>query len=361
MAGIPRQFWEGGPSLGQSPHDYVMNLIEDAAKNVEPIVAAKMNHVITSMHAVASDIGKLKLTIAQAHGVSFDDIKNEIETVLADLLEELQEQFPPPDQAPNHEERQASVSLVLRKVKEALIKLCVQYGMPEDQLRAHLDPIMEHVETIVVTLGASTLRPPCCASSADALLGDLKEQHPRLFRLLIITGVLLILPKYRCPLLRMFGIGPEGPIKGACSSPRTRIHICAQSLRMLVCARARCLCSDMHIVQFRSQCVSVSLRSYVSSVSFCIRTQPLSVRRLLSRMRSHSRHVSVYARTHHSLAGSVAAWAQSLFFGAYVPQGSWFSLLQSAGMTAVCGPAPAWETVIGLIMVVVGAGEVAGK
>ncbi|EPT02357.1 hypothetical protein FOMPIDRAFT_1118637, partial [Fomitopsis schrenkii] len=257
MAGIPRQFWEGGPSLGQSPHDYVMNLIEDAAKNVEPIVAAKMNHVITSMHAVASDIGKLKLTIAQAHGVSFDDIKNEIETVLADLLEELQEQFPPPDQAPNHEERQASVSLVLRKVKEALIKLCVQYGMPEDQLRAHLDPIMEHVETIVVTLG------------------DLKEQHPRLFRLLIITGVLLILPKYRCPLLRMFGIGPEGPIKGACSS--------------------------------------------------------------------------------------VAAWAQSLFFGAYVPQGSWFSLLQSAGMTAVCGPAPAWETVIGLIMVVVGAGEVAGK
>ncbi|KAK7681796.1 hypothetical protein QCA50_015143 [Cerrena zonata] len=31
--------------------------------------------------------------------------------------------------------------------------------------------------------------------------------------------------------------------------------------------------------------------------------------------------------------GSIAAWAQNFFFGAAVPEGSWFSLLQRAGMS----------------------------
>ncbi|KZP05900.1 hypothetical protein FIBSPDRAFT_877026 [Athelia psychrophila] len=33
-----------------------------------------------------------------------------------------------------------------------------------------------------------------------------------------------------------------------------------------------------------------------------------------------------------TLKGSIAAWAQSRFFGAYIPAGSWFSKLQSASM-----------------------------
>lgn len=33
--------------------------------------------------------------------------------------------------------------------------------------------------------------------------------------------------------------------------------------------------------------------------------------------------------------GSAAAWAQRFFFGGLIPRGSWFALLQRAGMTAI--------------------------
>lgn len=42
---------------------------------------------------------------------------------------------------------------------------------------------------------------------------------------------------------------------------------------------------------------------------------------------------SEYVRTHRFSAGSIVAWAQGRFFGAYIPEGSWFSQLQRAGMT----------------------------
>lgn len=153
-ASTPQDFWECALSIGQKAHDYATHLVEDAVKNVEPTVAVKMNHVVSTMHVIVSDTEALKNTIAQAQGASLDDIKNGIEKVLADLLEELKEQFPPPNQAPTHAERKGNVSLVLNKIEGAFVKLCVQHGMSEEQLRIHLDPIMRNIETVIVILGA---------------------------------------------------------------------------------------------------------------------------------------------------------------------------------------------------------------
>ncbi|KAH9931403.1 uncharacterized protein B0H18DRAFT_952623 [Fomitopsis serialis] len=105
---------------------------------------------------IVSNTEDLKELIAQTANKPFDEIQRDIEKVFEDLLEELKEQFPPHDQAPNHAERRGNVSLVVRKAEEAFIKLGVQYGMPEKQLRKHLDPIMKHVEDIVVIIGRST-------------------------------------------------------------------------------------------------------------------------------------------------------------------------------------------------------------
>lgn len=151
----PQDFWGRAISLGQKLSDYATKLVEDTAKDVEPTIRVKMNHVVTTMHVIVSDTEDLKNSIAQAHGASLDDIKNGIEKIFDDLMEELKKQFPPTDQAPNHAQRRGNVSLVLHRVEDAFVKLCVQHGMSEDQLRVHLDPIMRHVETIVVTLGAT--------------------------------------------------------------------------------------------------------------------------------------------------------------------------------------------------------------
>ncbi|OSX55995.1 hypothetical protein POSPLADRAFT_1063127 [Postia placenta MAD-698-R-SB12] len=50
--------------------------------------------------------------------------------------------------------------------------------------------------------------------------------------------------------------------------------------------------------------------------------------------------------------GSIAAWAQRTFFGAEVKAGSWFSLLQSAGMKP---GAPATKGVLVNILGAIGA------
>ncbi|EPT02006.1 hypothetical protein FOMPIDRAFT_1144306 [Fomitopsis schrenkii] len=195
----PQDFWGRAISLGQKLSDYATKLVEDTAKDVEPTIRVKMNHVVTTMHVIVSDTEDLKNSIAQAHGASLDDIKNGIEKIFDDLMEELKKQFPPTDQAPNHAQRRGNVSLVLHRVEDAFVKLCVQHGMSEDQLRVHLDPIMRHVETIVVTLG------------------DLAEQHPVLFEVLVISGIMLVVPEswFLRPLFRMFGMAPEGPVAGS--------------------------------------------------------------------------------------------------------------------------------------------------
>lgn len=94
------------------------------------------------------------------------------------------------------------------------------------------------------------------------LLGDLGEQHPCLFLAMMIAGVMLMTPEswFLRPLLRIFGMAPEGPVKGAWASPRTtRIHICARSLLALVYARVHCLCSYMHMTEFCSAYASVAV------------------------------------------------------------------------------------------------------
>ena len=144
-------------SLGEKAHDYATGLVNDAVKNAEPSMEIKINHLVNTINVMISDTEDLKNTLAQVQGASLDDIKGGIEKVLSDLLEELKVQFPPPDQAPSHAERQGNVTLVLHKAEDAFIKLCVQHGMSEAQVRVHLHPIMNYMETVVVTLGASTL------------------------------------------------------------------------------------------------------------------------------------------------------------------------------------------------------------
>ena len=54
-----------------------------------------------------------------------------------------------------------------------------------------------------------------------------------------------------------------------------------------------------------------------------------------------------------ALTGSAAAWAQSVFFGAVVPKGSWFATLQGAAMKAA--PPDVGTTIVGGVLTGIGA------
>ncbi|KAH9834881.1 uncharacterized protein C8Q71DRAFT_766877 [Rhodofomes roseus] len=195
-------FWHDTLSLGQRAQNYATFLVDEAAKTVDKSTAARLGHVQAMMLTIVSDAEDLRGVIAQMQGNSVDDISHVIEKLFADLFEELKDQFPPPDHAPNHEERRGHVSLVIRRVEEVLIKFCVQHGMQEQHARARLGPIMKHVQDVVVTIG------------------DLAEQHPVLLETILISAIMYIIPEswFLRPLFRLFGMSPEGPIKGSAAA-----------------------------------------------------------------------------------------------------------------------------------------------
>lgn len=151
----PAEFWERALSLGKFVQNYATSLVHDAAEKAEPEVALQIHHVYNTMQVIVSETEQLKTSIANLRGVSFNDVQHGIENVLIDLLEELKEQFPAPDHAPSHAERRGNVSLVLEKAEARLNRLGVWYGIPEQQLRVHFDPILKHIGDVVITLGSS--------------------------------------------------------------------------------------------------------------------------------------------------------------------------------------------------------------
>lgn len=140
----------------------------------------------------------------------------------------VEEEFPPLENATNHEQRTSDVSRVLQLLEDQLvIVLGPHLTMSEAELKKRFDPTREVIQTVVVATG------------------DIAELHPEAVEMLIFSGIALLLPEDLIVrgILKLVGFGPGGPAKG-----------------------------------------------------------------------------------------SIAAWAQRRFFGAYIPVGSWFSRLQHIAM-----------------------------
>ncbi|KAJ7126396.1 hypothetical protein C8R43DRAFT_1075153 [Mycena crocata] len=136
-----------------------------------------------------------------------NDIRAALEQAFAAVVEELKVMFPPPDQAPGHEERQRMVAVALEKAGTAFMTVIGSYGMEKEHLQVHWDAMRPSIEAMVV------------------LLGDLVEQHPYLFTALVVVVVVEIAPTNWIlrPFLNLFGFGPIGPVKGTPASWAQRI------------------------------------------------------------------------------------------------------------------------------------------
>ena len=127
---------------------------------MDAAVAKQANHVSDTIHEIVSDTGRLKSTIEHIHGISLDDIQQDVQRTFTGLVQQLQEQYPSSNRAPSHAERLGNVSFVLQRVETAFLNLSARHGVSEQQLKAHLDPILEHVKDAVVTLGLSFFLAP---------------------------------------------------------------------------------------------------------------------------------------------------------------------------------------------------------
>ncbi|CAK5263109.1 unnamed protein product [Mycena citricolor] len=244
--------WTDLRNLGDGARSYSEGVIADALKQSEQLKAGVAEFREYAEKALDASTVLLNLAAPDAaflekrgdqHTLAFtqSEIVADLEDALQAVAHELQAMFPAPDQAPGHAQRLEVVAIALDKAGAALIGVLAQHGYNETRVSEHWN---------------ATLAPAIYGFTV--VLGDLAEQHPDLLAALLFRLAPLMLPApffLLRPLLRLFGFGPLGPVKG---------------LTVVV-------------------------------------------------------------------LGSTAAWAQRLFFGANVPEGSWFAMLQRAGMKIIFG------------------------
>ncbi|KAJ7068655.1 hypothetical protein C8F01DRAFT_1247151 [Mycena amicta] len=179
--------------------------IKELKDNMEELVqgASVLHEVLTPVTIAGEDSDKLKRFA----------LNNDLEFAFDAILEELQAMVPPLNEAPEHEQREMAVSAALDKIGDALVGICRKHGLDEERVR---------------TQWQSILRPAIFTSVV--LLGDIAEQHPDIVYGLLFALAVTMLPEawlFR-PLLRVFGFGPQGPIKGSAAAWAQRVFYGAE-------------------------------------------------------------------------------------------------------------------------------------
>ncbi|KAF7355687.1 hypothetical protein MSAN_01486500 [Mycena sanguinolenta] len=209
----PEEFWGRARELGDAARKYSQKLMEDAAATSQDVreKIEEMKERVQAIIGGATALHDLQVSMqSRLAGRSSDEkstVGEDLERALGRVIEELQIMFPPPGEAPGHENRQKMVVMALEKTGVELKAVCAKHGMDEDFVAAHWETIRGAIEKLVV------------------LLGDLVEQHPNLLSALLFTGAVMLIPEYWVlrPVLGLFGFGPIGPGKATAASWAQRV------------------------------------------------------------------------------------------------------------------------------------------
>ncbi|TCD70372.1 hypothetical protein EIP91_003724 [Steccherinum ochraceum] len=128
-----------------------------------------------------------------------EDLRKELEEALRLILEEMQREFPPTQDAPGHEQRKTMIHTALSRAEVSVVALSVNYGMDEDEVREKFESVSFYLEELAV------------------ITGDFGQQHPELLGTLAFVAVAMIVPEgwFARLLLSFAGFGPLGPTKGS--------------------------------------------------------------------------------------------------------------------------------------------------
>ncbi|KAG6375254.1 hypothetical protein JVT61DRAFT_3470 [Boletus reticuloceps] len=191
-------FWEMAKESEKKLQDYVHDLLEAAAAYFKSTkftdIGSTMNHIVNTTATFRDDIkGAL-----DARNITLDAFTKELEGVFMAIVNDL-EQIPHPDKAPGRAERADMVERVLDNTTEALVKLATCYGIEEEVVTTYLTALKPQVQALIV------------------IIGDINEQHPKLFPALTFSVAVLLIPESWMlkPFLSVFGFGPAGPVEGS--------------------------------------------------------------------------------------------------------------------------------------------------
>ena len=154
---VPGRFWEYAMQYADAVQKYSNRLLDEAADR-ERDVATQITAFKNTIHSVISHAGALEKdfeTTLREKGITLEDVSDELSVLYQRIVDELQEEFPSPDKAPSHEQRQEMAKTVLDKAENAVIKYAVDHDMAEANVEA-LNQHFEKLKSIVMTLVVAT-------------------------------------------------------------------------------------------------------------------------------------------------------------------------------------------------------------
>ncbi|KAJ7587468.1 hypothetical protein C8J56DRAFT_890384 [Mycena floridula] len=182
----PDNFWEEALALGDNVYSYARQLLHEIPKAlVEQVDKAK-----ESMTEIVAATAEFREKI-----IDPDTFSQELTVVFSATFEQIKEMFPPPDQAPSHEQRKETIHGILELCEKHVVALGVKHGVDETSIHDFFERIGLQLEQIVLI----------CA--------DVIEQHPYIAEGLVFALTVLIIPEgwFLRPFVELLGFGPKGP------------------------------------------------------------------------------------------------------------------------------------------------------
>jgi len=153
LADAGESLWVKVVELGQSLDADV--LLPHAMELHPPEKVHEFKQSVDIVISTATELHQMVLATAEQQGVPPDSVKEEFGAIFNAILEKLQELFPPPAEAPGHENRTAMVGAVLDFIDESFSQFAIKLGASEESIKVYSDLLKSHVQIIVVTIGTS--------------------------------------------------------------------------------------------------------------------------------------------------------------------------------------------------------------
>lgn len=153
---LPSDFWEQAKQLGDKVYTYANQRINEI--KTDRAVATRIDDIQKTYASlleagVALSAEVTALEHVQGSDVNANGLIEDMEKVLGELFEKLKSEFPPPDQAPSHQQRKESIHKALGYVEETLVTFLEQRGMSEEAIRAQLDKLLPLLEGVMIMIG----------------------------------------------------------------------------------------------------------------------------------------------------------------------------------------------------------------
>ncbi|KAJ7587456.1 hypothetical protein C8J56DRAFT_890379 [Mycena floridula] len=189
----PEKFWKEALALGDNIFSNARKLLHDVPK----AFVEQVNEAKETMTEIVAATVEFREKIKDPETFS-----QELVVLFNATFEQIKEMFPPPDQAPSHEQHKETIHSILELCEKQVVALGVKHGVDEASIHdffGHIGPKLEQIVLI-------------CA--------DLIEQHPHIAAGVVFSLLAIIIPEgwFLRPLVELLGFGLKGPVAGSAAA-----------------------------------------------------------------------------------------------------------------------------------------------